>query len=698
MADSVVGSLVLQIKADNSSAKAGIAEIQNNFKALNDNISSGSREINSSLKDVSASFEGIQQAAKVASDAIQLGMKGIVGIIGVGLLASVKSAVNQIEELSDIVTKSDKAGISTNLFQIWTSQANTLKITAEEAERAILSAAGKLKGELNPVTGNAGGSLDKDASGIAKFGFTASQQALESARSLDDLHQVALLVVQDYESAAKAAREQGLELRANQFEIDAARVATQYWGEAGVKVAEAIKSGTLNVEEFGRKGQDAAKWPQDLVEGQRNVNEQLRVAYNKLKDELEPQFEAIVRLIQKMESAWAGVITKIADAINGAKRFLGLSEISKEGAQGRSVDQYMSDNGLNFNPFGKYGPQQKTPYGPQMAYGPETQADSSQIPIPTARPKSLDDIKVKVDKIAAGHKEAADSVQSYINKLSKAAEGAAAEAAQWKLGNIDRQKAADLAKAEEIARQQGRTLSEQEKQTISEKSTLYAQSKNRIDQLKEAQSSLNSVMNEFSNAVSNSLENIILKGGKAKDVMAALVQTLSSSALRSLTSGLLEGKGVFGNLLGQQSQNGQMGGLFGSAMNLFSSLPEFATGGSLGSGQWGIAGEAGPELVQRPATMNLFSSLPKFATGGSLGSGQWGITGEAGPELVQGPATMTPLGKAQPANIQIHNYAGANVETQQMSDGQIMVLIKQAIDANNKRVPGIVADAQRRSM
>lgn len=333
---------------------------------------------------------------------------------------------------------------------------------------------------------------------------------------------------------------------------------------------------------------------------------------------------------------------------------MGLSNVSTEGAQGRSVDQYMRDNKLN-------GPQQKTSYGPQIAYGPEAQETSGIIPFPQSRPKSLDDIKVSVDKIAAGHKEASDSVLTYINRLSKAAEGAAAEAAQWKLGNIDRQKAADLAKAEELARQEGRTLSEQEKQTIAEKATLYAESKNKIDQLKEAQSALNSVMNEFSNAVSNSLESIILKGGKAKDVLASLVQTLSSSALKSLTSGLLEGKGVFGNILGQQAQNGQMGGLFGSAMN-------------------------------------LFSSLPKFATGGSLGSGQWGIAGEAGPELIQGPATMTPLGKQQPANIQIHNYAGAKVETQQMSDGQIMVLIKQAIDANNRRVPGIVADAQRRSM
>jgi hypothetical protein len=33
-----------------------------------------------------------------------------------------------------------------------------------------------------------------------------------------------------------------------------------------------------------------------------------------------------------------------------------------------------------------------------------------------------------------------------------------------------------------------------------------------------------------------------------------------------------------------------------------------------------------------------------FATGGTLGRGRWGIAGENGPELISGPATITPMG------------------------------------------------------
>jgi outer membrane murein-binding lipoprotein Lpp len=34
--------------------------------------------------------------------------------------------------------------------------------------------------------------------------------------------------------------------------------------------------------------------------------------------------------------------------------------------------------------------------------------------------------------------------------------------------------------------------------------------------------------------------------------------------------------------------------------------------------------------------------LPRFAEGGVLGAGQWGIAGESGPELIRGPAQVVP--------------------------------------------------------
>ncbi len=181
--------------------------------------------------------------------------------------------------------------------------------------------------------------------------------SLEQARTLDQMHQAALLIVKDYEDAARAARDQGLELTSIQRELDAVRVATQVWGEAGRDVANGIKDGTLNVEEFGRKGTEASKWPKDIIDAQRKVNEELSIAYGKLKDELEPHYESLVRLVIEMQSAWAGVIDKIAETIKYAKELFSSSmnwlsswtqatQVNSAGAQGRSVDQYARDVGV----------------------------------------------------------------------------------------------------------------------------------------------------------------------------------------------------------------------------------------------------------------------------------------------------------------------------------------------------------------
>jgi hypothetical protein len=74
-----------------------------------------------------------------------------------------------------------------------------------------------------------------------------------------------------------------------------------------------------------------------------------------------------------------------------------------------------------------------------------------------------------------------------------------------------------------------------------------------------------------------------------------------------------------------------------------------------------------------------------FDRGGSLGYGEWGIAGEYGPEIVQGPARITSrretaamlngsTGQAGTV-VNVHNYAGASVATKQNSDGSIDLII-----------------------
>jgi hypothetical protein len=69
-----------------------------------------------------------------------------------------------------------------------------------------------------------------------------------------------------------------------------------------------------------------------------------------------------------------------------------------------------------------------------------------------------------------------------------------------------------------------------------------------------------------------------------------------------------------------------------------------------------------------------------FANGGYLGSGKWGIAGEAGPEIIHGPARITPMDKAGGAAnviVNVTNNTPAQVSTSRRADGSIDIMIEE---------------------
>ena len=86
----------------------------------------------------------------------------------------------------------------------------------------------------------------------------------------------------------------------------------------------------------------------------------------------------------------------------------------------------------------------------------------------------------------------------------------------------------------------------------------------------------------------------------------------------------------------------------------------------------GIGGGAGLNLGGM-----VFGGL--FADGGNLGSGKWGIAGEAGPEIVHGPANITPMDKgggAAPVNVTVINNSSASVNTRKNSKGDLEIMVQ----------------------
>jgi hypothetical protein len=106
-----------------------------------------------------------------------------------------------------------------------------------------------------------------------------------------------------------------------------------------------------------------------------------------------------------------------------------------------------------------------------------------------------------------------------------------------------------------------------------------------------------SIADELGMSFASAFEDAIVGGKEFGEVLKALEQDIIRIITRRLVTEPFSQwvSGQVGNLTG----GGGIGDLFGNLFKSFGGL--FAEGGTLGAGKWGIAGEAGPELVMGPA-------------------------------------------------------------------------------------------------
>lgn len=146
--------------------------------------------------------------------------------------------------------------------------------------------------------------------------------------------------------------------------------------------------------------------------------------------------------------------------------------------------------------------------------------------------------------------------------------------------------------------------------------------------------SLTRIGDTIATGLSDALTGLITGTMSAKEAFAQLaqsvIQSLSDIAAEIIRSGIIK---LIGNLLGGMAGGG------GAAFNI----------GGLSFG--GV-----------------------YANGGYLGSGKWGIAGEAGPEIVHGPARITPMDQTGGGvNVTVINNTPAKVNTRQGADGGLTI-------------------------
>lgn len=161
------------------------------------------------------------------------------------------------------------------------------------------------------------------------------------------------------------------------------------------------------------------------------------------------------------------------------------------------------------------------------------------------------------------------------------------------------------------------------------------------ERLRASQERLNETMEEMGSLAGDALASIISGSEDAEKAVARLAIQLAQAALQA--SNLAGGNSFFGGFL-----NSLLGGFGGF-----------------------------------------------FAKGGRLGAGQWGIAGEAGPEIVHGPATITPIGNVVPPAMAQRGGASAVVNmpvtiNAQGADPAALERVRRSVDELGRNVPKMV--------
>jgi hypothetical protein len=555
-----------------------------------------------------------------------------------------ETSKKSIEHLQYVVEGSEKANVSANLFQAWIDQATRLRLTVEEAEAAIERAGKSLEPQLNPTKGNAGGDLSKRANYLSDYlgKDTESKQAVENAKSMDELHKAALLVVKDYIDASRELQSQGLELASMQRRIDANRVATEVWGEAGKKVAEGIADGSLKIDEFEQKSKDAGRvWSNEILEAGKKVSKEIEIANHHLGNEMKPALESVAAATLDILDGWAKVVNLIARGVAVANQMAAAMHAATGELRDMAKANADPTGGVPFkDAFAKY----------LVPEAPHPQVD---VPLPPPRPSSVDDVdvkekahKAKKEKIPKEPKD--DDYDKEIDKLNKQAREYDNERESLGKLSIEQDKSKASLELLEAAKKANLTVDDAMKAKIDQTATAYANAKEKLKEAQKAQEEFKAASQEVASTLGDAFKSMAVDGEKFNKVLKNILKSLESKLIDKIFSQAISGSNGSGGLFGALLNPGSfasIGKTFGFASGGHVAGPGTATSDSipamLSSGEFVV--NAGAVRGNRALLEALNSGRAlKFASGGIVGA----------PPALSSPPVFSGVGGA---HVSIHS-------------------------------------------
>jgi hypothetical protein len=468
-----------------------------------------------------------------------------------GAFAVFETASKSIERLSGALETAEKTGASFGFVENWTKQMKALRLSTDEAKKALEQASAVLQKDLSPASKNDDSLLVRANRNLAaQSGKEAPSAALaRDAATMDQMHGAAVATVRAFQQQEEEFRKLGMDIAAAQTHIDGVRLSTELWGDNATKMRDAIAAGKVSVEGLTAPMSDVQRDAERIAEDHKRLVELLGEANAKLGGEFQPTLNAIASLSNSILSVWVSIVEKIGGAVGEASKF--ASALSRAVAAVGEVTGISRAVRENADIAAAKAPSHGVPFA--EAFRHELSPDAAalydafgELMRSAPNPVLSDSKQVKEPKTKAGHAGKSDEVERLVKSLEN--ENAALQGEADALGkdNIEREKLIDLAKAEEAARERGKPLTDAERDSVLRLAEAHATLKDKIENARQLDEAFKSSLKGFGDDVKSSFADAIINGEKLDKVLDGLLKKLANrlfdkafgAIFDSLTGGL----------------------------------------------------------------------------------------------------------------------------------------------------------------
>lgn len=592
---------------------------------------------------LNVAFNGIASLQKLPAQ-MNAAKAAAIGVAGTGALilasyalvsSSIRQANEQLDRFIDLGAKAASANIGVEFFQGFSAAAEKAKLDANQIEAALKRAG---------------------AAVTPKFD---EQDAIKTR--LDQLFQSGYLGQYDSRGLAdyRAAGDNEQRIRAavtamQELEQLGERVAAIDLAERlfGPETAERIRAGRLEIDAIAasldRKREDIIT--QEQVQKAEDFREALNNAYAEIDKALHVSI-ALGNAGQTILDVWLKIVQQTAAASTSAGGFLdkmlaaakAAAEASRASLQSPLTNRPAQEGEGNLAAdLGAVAGRRATDnrdaarraaegiagreiYGEPIGPNAPTMTIADP-PAPPRRPLSFytDPPAAGSAGGGAGGKSAAptaseslDAVQTYVNSLTRSTVAIKAEVDAIGLSNTEKLAAINLAKAEELAKQNNITLTTEQITKIKETSIATVEYREKLEEVRDNQEHLRSISNSVLGGIVSDARNGVTALQALYNAVNRVLDRLADKAVNSLTDML------FG------SSGGTEGGFLTSLFKLGASA---ATGGTSGGLDLAIGSDA--SFIAKDG------HVPGFATGRVPGPGGTKAT-LTRDGILKGPGTPT---------------------------------------------------------